>query len=702
MTTLNDFTTYELRGVVGVISVNNPPVNALGHGVREGISLGMDAALSDGGARAVLIICEGRTFIAGADIREFGKPFQEPRLADVMDQIENSPKPVIAAIHGTAFGGGLELALVCHYRCAVAAAQCGLPEVKLGLLPGAGGTQRLPRLIGVEPALQMITSGDPVGAEQAAQWGLIDEIVPGDLLEGALDFAGRVAAEGRPLRKIAEMTEKIAAAKANPGLFDEARARIAKRARGNQSPLRALEAVRAAVELPFEEGLKRERDLFVEAMGSEQSAALRYVFFAEREAARVPDIPKDTPVVAVEKAAVLGGGTMGVGIAMNFANAGIPVTLIDLAPEMVEKALATIRRNYASTVAKGRMSEAELEQRVALVEGATDLERAGEAQLVIEAVFEDMDLKKEIFAKLDRLCAPEAILATNTSTLDVNEIAAATAHPGRVVGMHFFSPANVMRLVEVVRGEKSSPGAVATAMAIAKAMGKVGVVVGVCYGFVGNRMLHQYTREAAFLLEEGALPQQVDRVLTDFGLPMGPFAMGDLAGLDVSWRIRKYRVAQGTLTGRYPGAIPDRLCEMERFGQKTGMGYYRYEAGSRTPVPDPEVERLIVDISRELGITRREISDEEILARCLYPMINEGAKILEEGIATRSGDIDIIWLNGYGFPAHRGGPMFHGDRVGLDDVHQALLEFEKEHGDLWRPAPLLARLAGEGKGFRDL
>ncbi|MEE8435207.1 MAG: 3-hydroxyacyl-CoA dehydrogenase NAD-binding domain-containing protein [bacterium] len=698
---MNEFVTYQRRGNVGVITVNNPPVNALSHGVREGLSMGLDEGAADEAAKALLLICEGRTFIAGADIREFGKPMAEPLLPTVLEKLENGAKPVIAAVHGTALGGGLEVTLACHYRCGVASALFGLPEVKLGLLPGAGGTQRIPRLIGVEPALKMITSGDPVPAKQALEQGLIDEVIEGDLLEGSLAFAEKVVAEGRPLRKIRDLTEHIAAAKADPELFERNRAALAKRARGNEAPLRCLEAVRAAVELPFDEGIARERQLFMEAMGSAQSAALRHVFFAEREVAKIPDVPKDTPVLPVERGAVIGGGTMGVGIAMNFANAGIPVTLIDTAQEQVDKALATVRKNYASTVSKGRLSQEEMEARVARITGTTDFDQAGGAQLVIEAVYEDMALKKEIFGKLDRLCPPDTILASNTSTLDVDEIAGATSRPERVVGMHFFSPANVMRLLEIVRGGKSAKDTIATAMATARRMGKVGVLVGVCHGFAGNRMLYQYTREASFLLEEGALPQQIDKVITEFGMPMGPFAMRDLAGLDISWHVRKARRAQGALHGRYDGTVGDRLCEMERFGQKTGAGYYRYEAGSRAPLPDPVTEEVILNASKELGIARREISDEEILARCLYPIINEGAKILEEGIALRASDLDIIWINGYGFPAHRGGPMFYGEQVGLDSVHMALLEFEKEHGELWTPSPLLARLASEGKHFAE-
>jgi 3-hydroxyacyl-CoA dehydrogenase len=693
---------YARKGSVGEIVVDNPPVNALSHGVRQGLADAIAQGTQDAQAQTLLIVCKGRTFIAGADIREFGKPLQAPHLSQVLDAIEGCPKPVIAAIHGTALGGGLEVALACHYRCAVPAALFGLPEVKLGLLPGAGGTQRLPRVVGVPAALEMISSGEPIGAEAARAQGLVDEVLTGELEPGALAFAERVGKEKRPLAKIRDRNDKIAEAAAQPNLFADFRKALARRARGNEAPLRCVDAVEAAVRLPFEQGLARERELFVQAMASPQSEALRHVFFAEREVAKVPGVGKETPALPVAQGAVLGSGTMGTGIAMNFANAGIPVTLIDVKPELVEKALATIRANYASTVSKGRLSQAEMDARVARITGATEFERVGQAELVIEAVFEEMALKKEVFGRLDKACKAGAVLASNTSTLDVNEIASATRRPEQVLGMHFFSPANVMRLLEIVRGQKTAPATLATAMAVARQMGKIGVVVGVCDGFVGNRILHQYTREAAFLIEEGALPQQVDKVLYDFGLPMGPFAMGDLAGLDVGWRVRKHRKAQGTLKGRYAGHVADKLCEMGRFGQKTGAGYYKYEKGSRTPIPDPEVEALIASTSQEQGIARRKVSDEEVLARCIYPMINEGAKILEEGIALRPSDIDIIWINGYGFPAYRGGPMHYADSVGVKTVYEGLLAFQKEHGAVWQPAPLLERLAREGKRFADL
>jgi 3-hydroxyacyl-CoA dehydrogenase len=699
---MSDPVSYERKGAVGVITIDNPPVNALSHAVRQGLAGAVAQAEADGAAKAVLLICAGRTFSAGADIKEFGKPMQAPGLSEILDKLDNSPKPVVAAIHGTALGGGLEVALACHYRVAAQGTQFGLPEVKLGLLPGAGGTQRLPRLIGVEPAVRMITSGDPIGAEEAHQLGLADELVAGDLSAGALAYAERLAKQGKGPRRIRDMTDKIKAVapRLSGGLFEGLRKDLLKRSRGNEAPLRCLDAVEASVQLPFDEGIAKERQLFVQALTSQQSAALRYVFFAEREAAKIPDIGKDVAPRKIAKAAVLGAGTMGGGIAMNFANAGIPVLMVDTTKELVDKGIGIIRKNYAATVSKGRLSQAEMDARMARIQGTVEFDAVREADLVVEAVFEEMGLKKEIFGKLDKACRPETVLATNTSTLDVNEIAAATSRPQQVVGMHFFSPANVMRLVEVVRGKQSSKASVATAMAVSKALDKVGVLVGVCYGFVGNRMLHQYSREAAYLLEEGCLPQQVDKVITDFGLPMGPFAMGDLAGLDVGWRIRKGRKAAGTLgKERYAFTVADALCEQGRFGQKTGAGFYKYEAGSRAPVPDPAVEALIVQASQSQGIQRRTIGNEEILARCIYPMINEGAKILEEGIALRASDIDVIWINGYGFPAHRGGPMFYADTVGVQAVLEAITKFQQQFGAHWAPAPLLKKLAAEGKGF---
>ena len=603
-------------------------------------------------ARSV-IVCAGRTFIAGADITEFGKPPQEPGLHEVLDLIEQSPKPVVAAIHGTALGGGLEVALACHYRVGVKSARFGLPEVKLGLLPGAGGTQRLPRVVGVGKALQMIVSGDPIGADEALKAGLIDEIVDGDLTAAGVAFAERVLAEKRPLKKIRDLDAKLAEVRGKPEVFAEFRKSVARQTRGFRAPENCIKAVEAAVSLPFDQGLKRERELFGELMTSPESKAQRYFFFAEREAAKIPDVPADTPPKEVRQAAVIGAGTMGGGIAMNFANAGIPVTVVEVNQEALDRGLGVVRKNYEATASRGRLTAADVETRMGLIRGSTDWNALAGADMVIEAVFEEMPIKKEVFAKLDALAKRDAVLATNTSTLDVNEIASATRRPESVVGMHFFSPANVMRLLENVRGTKSSKTAIATAMAVGRRIGKVPVLVGVCYGFVGNRMLHQRGIQAEKLILEGAPPHQVDKVLTDFGFPMGPFAMGDLAGLDVGWRIRKGRGVTSP--------VADRICELGRFGQKTGAGYFRYDKGDRTPIPDPDVEKIIVDVATSMGITRRPIPDEEILERLLYPMVNEGAKILDEKIAIRASDIDVIWVYGYGWPVYRGGPMFWAD-----------------------------------------
>jgi len=680
------------RGRVAVLTVDNPPVNALSQHVRKGLHDGIKQATADGAVQAIVIACAGRTFIAGADITEFGKPPAEPSLHSVLDLIEGSPKPVVAAVHGTALGGGLEVTLACHYRVAVKAARFGLPEVKLGILPGAGGTQRLPRVVGVEKGLSMMVSGDPIGADEALKAGLIDEIVDGDLAAAGVTFAEKVLNEKRPLRKIRDLDDKLAAVRGKPEVFANFRKSIARQTRGFRAPENIVKAVEAAVSLPFDQGLKRERELFVELLNSPESKAQRYFFFAEREAAKVPDVPADTPPRDVKKAAVIGAGTMGGGIAMNFANAGIPVTVIEVAQEALERGLGIVRKNYEATAARGRLTAADVEKRMELITGTTDFKAAADADMVIEAVFEEMPVKKDVFAKLDAICKPDAVLATNTSTLDVDEIASATRRPESVIGTHFFSPANVMRLLENVRGQKSSKTTIATAMTIGRRIGKVPVLVGVCYGFVGNRMLHQRGLQAEKLILEGAAPHQVDRVLTDFGFPMGPFAMSDLAGLDVGWRIRKGRGVKAP--------VADRICELGRLGQKTGAGYFKYEKGDRKPVPDLEVEKIIVDVATSMGITRRAISDEEILQRLLYPMVNEGAKILDEKIAIRASDIDVIWVYGYGWPVYRGGPMFWADSIGLRALRDRLLEFKKQSGDaFWTPAPLLDRLATEGKGF---
>jgi 3-hydroxyacyl-CoA dehydrogenase len=693
MTAITEFVDLDRRGRVAVLTVNNPPVNALSHGVRLGLRDGIRQAAADQGVDAIVIVCAGRTFIAGADITEFGKPPRAPGLHEVLDLIKGAPKPVVAAIHGTALGGGLEVTLACHYRVGVKSARFGLPEVKLGLLPGAGGTQRLPRVVGVQKALSMIVSGDPITADDALKNGLVDEIVDGDLTAAGVAFAEKVVREKRPLRKIRDMDDKVGAVRGKPEVFAEFRKSVARQTRGFRAPENCVRAVEAAVELPFARGIERERELFIELMNSPESKAQRYFFFAEREAAKIPDVPGDTPVRDVKKAAVIGAGTMGGGIAMNFANAGIPVTVVEMAKEPLDRGLGLVRKNYEATASRGRLTKEDVERRMGLITGTTDFAAVRDADVVIEAVFEEMPIKKEVFAKLDGICKPDAVLATNTSTLDVNEIASATKRPESVVGTHFFSPANVMRLLENVRGAKSSKTTVATVMALGRRIGKVPVLVGVCHGFVGNRMLHQRGRESEKLILEGAPPHQVDKVLLDFGFPMGPFAMSDMAGLDVGWRIRK------GLGRKSP--VADRICEMGRFGQKTGAGYFKYEAGDRTPRPDPVVQQIIADVAREQGITQRQISDQEILERLLYPMVNEGAKILEEGIAIRPSDIDVIWVYGYGWPVYRGGPMFWADQIGLRTIRDRMLEFRKDSGDDWTPSPLLNRLADGGKGFLD-
>ncbi len=693
MTAITPSVDLDRRGRIAVLTINNPPVNALSQHVRQGLRDGVTQAIADAAVGAIVITCAGRTFIAGADITEFGKPPREPGLHEVLDLIESSPKPVVAAVHGTALGGGLEVTLACHYRVGVRTARFGLPEVKLGLLPGAGGTQRLPRVVGVEKALQMIVSGEPIGADAALNHGLIDAIVDGDLTAAGVAFAEKILGERRPLKKIRDLEDALAAARGKPEVFADFRKSVARQTRGFRAPESCVKAVEAAVNLPFDAGLKRERELFLELMASPESKAQRYFFFAEREAAKIPDVPPDTPAKEIKTAAVVGAGTMGGGIAMTFANVGIPVTVVEIAREPLERGLAVVRKNYEATASKGRLTAADVDKRMGLIRPTSDFGAIADADIVIEAVFEEMAVKKDVFAKLDKICKADAVLATNTSTLDVNEIAGATARPESVIGMHFFSPANVMKLLEVVRGAKTSKPVTATAMSVGRRIGKVPVLVGVCYGFVGNRMLHQRGKQAERLILEGALPQQVDKVLYDFGFPMGPFAMGDLAGLDVGWRIRKGRGERAL--------IADRLCELGRFGQKTGAGYYRYEGGDRTPIPDPDVEKIILEVSREQSVQRRPISDQEILERLLYPMVNEGAKILDEKLAIRASDIDVIWVYGYGWPVYRGGPMFWADQVGLKAIKTRMLEMQHRHGDVWQPAALLSRLADAGKAFLD-
>ncbi len=688
---------YSVRGEVAVITLNNPPVNGLGHALRQGIVAGLDRAAGDANVRAVVLIGAGNAFSGGADIKEFNTPAAsaEPHLRQVIAQVEQCTKPVVAAIHKVAMGGGLELALGCHFRVAAPGAQLALPEVNLGILPGAGGTQRLPRAIGAAPALDMMVSGKPVKSE-AAPAGLIDELVAGDLLEGALAFAARAVTEGRTLRRLRDETVTVEGEAA--AFIAAAKARVAKESRGFPAPPKIVECVEAAITLPFDEGLKAERERFEQLVVSTESKAMRHAFFAERAASKIVDVPDGTPTRDVKRVAIIGAGTMGGGIAMAFANAGFPVTLVETQQEALDRGLDVIRKNYAATVSKGRLAQAEMDKRMGLLAGTLDYAAVGEADLVIEAVFENLDVKRQVFAKLDAVAKPGAILATNTSTLDVNAIAAATQRPESVVGLHFFSPANVMRLLEIVRGARTSREVLATVMKVSKAIRKVGVVAGVCDGFIGNRMLEEYLRQAYFLVDEGASPQQVDAALQRWGLAMGPFAMMDMAGQDIGWAIRKRRAVE--TPARVYSKWLDRLCEQGRFGQKTGAGVYRYEPGNRVPQPDPVVEELIAAYRRELGIAPRAVGDEEIVERCMLALANEGARILEEGIAARASDIDIVYLTGYGFPLYRGGPMFNADTIGLPRVVEIMARYARGyHGECWTPAPLLARLAADGKRF---
>ncbi|MBN9468334.1 MAG: enoyl-CoA hydratase/isomerase family protein [Bosea sp.] len=680
------------QGAVAVATIDNPPVNALGAALRRDLAAAVTEVMADPEVEALVIAAAGKAFIAGADISEFGKPLAQPILPEVIALIEDARKPVVAAIQGVALGGGLEVVLACHGRVALPAAKLGLPEIKLGIIPGAGGTQRLPRLIGAAKAFPMMLSGEPVAAQKALDLGLVDRVVEGDLVAAAVGLAQDLAAKGRP-RKTGEIADKLTPA--DREAF-EALARDATAKSGDMPNAMALiEAVRGAFTLPLAEGLANERALFARLVVDERSKALRHAFFAEREAAKVPGIDDSVKPRPIARAAVIGAGTMGGGIAMCFANAGIPVTLIETSQEQVEKGHARIRDTYGFSVKRGSMTEATREQRMALITPAVGIAAAAEADIVIEAAFEEMSVKREIFGALDKVAKPGAVLASNTSYLDLTEIAAATTRPADVLGMHFFSPANVMKLLEIVRPEGVAADVVATAIALGRRLGKVPVVVGNCFGFVGNRMLEQRTRAAERLLVTGALPHEVDAALTGFGFKMGPFAMSDLAGNDIGWRSRKSR-------GK-TAAVADAICERGWFGQKIGRGYYLYPEGARAGQRDPEVEALIADISAKEGVARRGFTSEEILARLLDPMVNEGARILEEGIATRSGDIDIVWLTGYNWPAWRGGPMHWAEAVGLDVIVRRLEEQAAESGDAsLEPAPLLRRLAAEGRGFSAL
>ena len=685
MPTINEVTSLEIKDSVAVLTLNSPPVNALSANVREGLNNGVSAAIEDESVKSIVIICEGRTFIAGADITEFGQAPKGPSLYDVQDMIENSPKPVIAAIHGTALGGGLEVALTCHYRIAVPSAKCGLPEVNLGLLPGAGGTQRLPRIVGAQKALVMMTSGEHVPASQCHDMGLVDEMAEEGALESdAIKFANQIVSEGKPLVKVRDADEKIKSDRGNDALFADFRKSILRKTRGFLAPEYNIQCIEAAVNLPFEEGMKVEQELFMKLMSGSQSAAQRYMFFAQRQVTKIPDIEKETPLKEINSVGVIGAGTMGGGISMNFANAGIPVTIIEQSQERLDKGIGIIRKNYENTAAKGRISSEQVEERMALIDGQTSIDSLNSQDLIIEAVFENMDLKKDIFKQLDTICKEGAILASNTSALDVNEIADVTNRPEDVIGLHFFSPANVMKLLEIVRGDKTSKSVVASSLAVAKRIQKIAAVVGVCPGFVGNRILAQRQREANKLILEGALPWDIDDALFDFGFPMGPFAMSDLAGLDIGWN-------KETSNGE---TLRDVLCEAGRLGQKSGKGFYVYDE-NRNKSPDPEVEALIRKFGEERQIQMRDISKEEILERCLYPMINEGFKILEEGMAIRASDIDIVWTNGYGWPVYEGGPMFYGNLVGYDKVLSWLQNAEKELGPEFKPSAYLEKVVSE-------
>jgi 3-hydroxyacyl-CoA dehydrogenase len=698
---MTDLVQFTKDNGIAVITINNPPVNALSPGVPEGISEALDQIAQDDSVKAVVLIGGGRTFVAGADIKEFGKMASgKPRGAGLLPlllKIEDSSKPVIVAIHGTAFGGGLELAMAGHYRVALSTAQVGQPEVKLGLIPGAAGTQRLPRLAGVARAVEMCTSGNPVKAEEALKFGIVDRLIEDDLLAGAVAFAREVAGKSAP--KTRERDEKLGNVADNVQIFASARETAAKKQRGLLAPVAAISAVEAATKMPFEEGCKVEQKLFIDCLFSQQSKSLIHVFFSEREVNKIPDIPKETPIIPVRSAAVVGAGTMGGGIAMVLANAGLPVLLKEADQAALDRGLATIQLNYANSVKRGRFPQQVAEERLKRITPTLTYDDFSSVDLVIEAVFEGMALKKEIFKELDRVCKPGAILASNTSTLSIDEIASSTSRPDFVIGTHFFSPANVMRLLEIVRGKASSKEVIATCMQLSKSLGKVGVLVGNCRGFVGNRMFGPYRREAQFLVEEGAGIEAVDQALSGFGMAMGPLATGDLAGLDVGWRIRKeYRHLE--VPGIRQPFAEDRLCELGRYGQKTGAGWYKYD-DQRRATPDPLVTELVRKWVDEAGIAQRQISAGEITDRCLYALVNEGARILEEGYALRASDIDIIYLNGYGFPAHRGGPMWYADTVGLKQVCDRVSEFHRQHGEIWRPAPLLKRLADEGKRFAD-
>jgi 3-hydroxyacyl-CoA dehydrogenase len=690
----------EKQGSIGIIWIDNPPVNAISHAVRQGIVDAIEAAAADDEIEALVLACRGRTFLAGADITEFGSPMQPPFLGDVIHAVAASRKIVVAALFGTAFGGGFEVALGCNYRISLRSGKVGLPEVKLGLLPGAQGTQRLPRVAGVDFALNTIISGNPVSADSALAAGAVDRVVDDNIVEEAVKYARELVADNAPLRKTHEMS--IDADQYDAEYFAAFRKSIARKTRGMTAPERIVLCVEAAVSMPFEEGIAFERDMFMECRDDPQSTALQHVFFAEREAAKVPGLPKDAKLRDIKSVGMIGAGTMGGGISMNFANAGIPVTLLEMSQEALDKGLGIIRKNYEATARKGRMTEQQVEERMALLSGTTSYGDLADTDLVIEAVFENMDVKKEVFSTLNKTVRSDALLATNTSYLDIDEIATAVDNPERLLGMHFFSPANIMRLLEIVRADKTAPDVLATVLKLGKTIGKVGVVSGVCHGFIGNRMLGDYSREAQLLLLEGASPEQVDKALYDFGMPMGVISMADLAGIDIGYRLRQQLdESEYDVRASY---VADRLVEMERLGQKTAAGFYDYEPGNRTPIPAAVTADLIEQAAAKFDIKQRQVSDEEIIERCFYSMFNVGCDILNEGIAYRASDIDVVYINGYGFPAWRGGPMHWGESaVGLETVLNRIREFAAVHGERWwKPSPLLVQLVENGGSLSDI
>jgi len=695
---MSDAASYSVRDGIAVITLNNPPVNSMSAATRVALGAALQKAEVDASVRAVVLIGSEKAFCGGAEIREFNtdKTRVSPVLPEINDMQDAMKKPLVAAIGGFALGGGLELALGCHYRVAMPKAQLGLPEVKLGLLPGSGGTQRLPRVVPMAEAVKMMTTGNPVSGDRAKQLGLVDEVVQGDLLQGALKFAQELVQNKKGPRRIRDLQARL---DGDPkAFFEAARAEVRRASRGYPAPLEIVACCEAAATKSFDEGRKEERERFLKLVEGNESKAMRHMFFAERQTAKIPDVPEDTPTRPIKSAAVIGAGTMGGGIAMNFANAGIPVSMMDVTDEAVGKGLEKIKNNYAATVSKGRLKQEEMDKRLGLIKPTTRLEDAKDADIVIEAVFERMDVKQDMFRKLDAIMKPGAILATNTSTLDVNAIAAVTRRPQDVIGTHFFSPANVMRLLEVVRGAKTAKDVLATTMKLGKTIRKVPVVSGVCDGFIGNRMVEKYGQQSLFLLDEGCSPQQVDAAAYKWGMAMGPLAMGDMAGLDIGWEIRKRRYVERP--NFIYSKVGDKVAELGRFGQKTGKGWYKYNLPDRRPIPDPEVEKIIADYRKEKNIRTRQISDEEIVERLIYALVNEAAYILEEGIALRASDIDMVYLTGYGFPPYRGGPMFYADTVGLPKVLASIEKFQKGYmGEVWKPAPLLVKLAKEGRKF---